>query len=83
MFRTYFANLIVKHVLGNFLVVQWLELRALIAVAWVQSQVRELMSYKPRGTVKKKKKSFINAKIEAENLISKIIITALRNQGDR
>ena len=32
---------------------------------------------------KKKKKSFINAKIEAENLISKIIITALRNQGDR
>ena len=38
---------------GNSLGVQWLELGAFTAVAWVQSLVRELRCHKPHGTVKK------------------------------
>ena len=45
--------------LGNFLAVQWLGLGAFIAMAWLQSLVRELRSCKlavqPKGKKKKKK----------------------------
>ena len=37
---------------GNLLVVQWLELRALTAGAWIQSLVRELRSCKMSGVAK-------------------------------
>ena len=40
---------------GKSLVVQWLELRAFTAVAWVQFLVKELRSHKPHGTVKNKR----------------------------
>ena len=36
--------------------VQWLELGAFTAVAWVQSLARELRSRKMHGTAKKKEK---------------------------
>ena len=36
--------------------VQWLGLGTFTAMAWVQSLVRELRSYKPLGVDKKKKK---------------------------
>ena len=37
---------------GNSQVVQWLGLGAFTLVAWVQSLVGELRSYKPQGTAK-------------------------------
>ena len=40
---------------SNYLAVQWLGLRALTAVAQVQSLLGELRSYKPQGTAKKQK----------------------------
>ena len=42
--------------IGNSQVVQWLGLDAFTAVAWVQSLVEELRSYKLYDMVKKKKK---------------------------
>ena len=38
---------------GNSLVVQWLGLGTFTAVAWVQSLVRELRPWKPRGAANK------------------------------
>ena len=46
-----------KEILGNSLVVEWLELCSFTATAWIHSLVGELRSCKLYGKTEKKKKS--------------------------
>ena len=48
-------EIIIIIVTGNSLMVQWLGLRSFTAVAWTQSLVGELESYKMCGMAKNKK----------------------------